>query len=144
MLSIGPQPSRQEPGRERSICVAAPGIVHRGHLRPRREEGGERRGVLGAPLDSQSRRAQAAERKPRVERREIASEEPRIGVQPVARLVSGVDEEHATADVAVTGEVLGEAVDDEVSSVRERLEEHRRGERRVDDALRRRLDAQRR
>ena len=44
-----------------------------------------------------------------------------------------VDKEDAADDVAVPGEVLGEAVDHEVRAVSERLEQEWRGERRVDD-----------
>ena len=48
-------------------------------------------------------------------------------------------EQHATEDVAVPGKVLREAVEHDVDAVRERLEQERCGECRVDDACRPRV-----
>ena len=57
-----------------------------------------------------------------------------MGVEPIRTCVRAVDEEHAAEHVAVTGEMLGEAVDHQVGAVRKRLKQQRRREGGVDDA----------
>ena len=110
----------------------APGIVDGRDRRVPGREPGERRGVGRAPLDPEPRGADATKAEEGVERRQHRAQGPRMGLQPAGRGVAGADHHRSPQHVGMTGELLAQAVEDDVCSQLQRAEQEGGGEGVVD------------